>query len=225
MTGDYDVAVSAAEASGAPDAPPAGGADRPPSAVKEPQIEFLCPNGHHLHGPASLQGRPGECPECGSRFRIPVLDELGGARPDEQISLEEAPAGSPPAAADAAQPAEPAMPAGSSATLTAEPASSSAGSMALVAEGSAHATAAHPLGQLFARFWALKGPGSRVEVHLNNGGVVLPEGFVPSLSQQTCAVLLAKDPDDSYTVTIIPWDTVVRVILRGVKEMPGEAAQ
>ena len=42
---------------------------------KERQIEFLCPNGHHLHGPASLQGRAGECPECGSRFRIPIIDE------------------------------------------------------------------------------------------------------------------------------------------------------
>ncbi len=54
---------------------------------------------------------------------------------------------------------------------------------------------------------------------------MLPEGFVPSLSQHTCAVLLAKDPDDSYTVTIIPWDTVARVILRGVKDVPGQAAQ
>lgn len=45
------------------------------TTTKERQIEFLCPNGHHLHGPASLQGRAGECPECGSRFRIPVVDE------------------------------------------------------------------------------------------------------------------------------------------------------
>ncbi len=148
MTGDSDVAVSAAEAGGPADVPPAGGADRPPSAVKEPQIEFLCPNGHHLHGPASLQGRPGECPECGSRFRIPVVDELAGARSEEQISLEEAPAGTPPAAPGAAESVQPAVLAGSSATLTAEPAGSSAGSMALVAEGSAQRpAAAHPLGQ------------------------------------------------------------------------------
>lgn len=40
--------------------------------VSEPQIEFLCPNGHRLHGPKSLQGQPGECPECESKFRIPT---------------------------------------------------------------------------------------------------------------------------------------------------------
>ena len=39
--------------------------ETPPDAVDgaaglEPQIEFLCPSGHRLHGPASLQGRPGE---------------------------------------------------------------------------------------------------------------------------------------------------------------------
>lgn len=51
----------------------------PPSTIgrlqKEPQIEFLCPNGHRLFGQANLQGRAGECPECGSRFRIPTYDE------------------------------------------------------------------------------------------------------------------------------------------------------
>jgi hypothetical protein len=46
------------------------------SGSKETQIEFLCPNGHRLHGPASLQGKPGECPECGSRFHIPTYDEV-----------------------------------------------------------------------------------------------------------------------------------------------------
>jgi DNA-directed RNA polymerase subunit RPC12/RpoP len=50
-----------------------------PSAIgraeREPPIEFLCPNGHRLFGAASLQGKGGKCPECGSRFRIPMRED------------------------------------------------------------------------------------------------------------------------------------------------------
>ena len=42
---------------------------------REPPIEFLCPNGHRLFGAASLQGKAGKCPECGSRFRIPIRED------------------------------------------------------------------------------------------------------------------------------------------------------
>src|SRR3954453_18181643 len=37
---------------------------------------FLCPNGHKLNGPPSLKGKPGQCPHCGAKFRIPDDDEM-----------------------------------------------------------------------------------------------------------------------------------------------------
>ncbi|MEN6405750.1 MAG: hypothetical protein ABFC77_04680 [Thermoguttaceae bacterium] len=43
---------------------------------KEQAFEFLCPNGHRLHGPISLQGKPGECPLCQARFRIPTYENV-----------------------------------------------------------------------------------------------------------------------------------------------------
>ncbi len=56
-------------------------------AEREPPIEFLCPNGHRLFGAASLQGKAGKCPECGSRFRIPVRADApapgAAAQPDQ----------------------------------------------------------------------------------------------------------------------------------------------
>jgi len=82
---DSDISRPELTDSGVHRAIPSAGA-RP--AVKEQEIEFLCPNGHRLHGPASLQGRPGECPECGSRFRIPTYDEIPEEEePEQQISL------------------------------------------------------------------------------------------------------------------------------------------
>lgn len=52
-------------------------------APKTETIDFLCPNGHRLNGPASLQGKPGQCPHCGQKFRIPSYD-------DEEAEDEEA---------------------------------------------------------------------------------------------------------------------------------------
>ena len=196
-----------------------------PEAPKEPEIEFLCPRGHHLHGPASLQGRPGECPECGSRFRIPTFDETPPAEStdEEEISLERAESrqsrvveDAPPqdTVADAARRTEPPKAqarAGESSPLVSLP-SGSAGQAAV----------GHPMADLFTRLWAAKGEGSRVEVHLNSGGILLPESFARTLSQQDHAVFVAKDPDNSYTLTVVPWDSVARVILRGVRQVPGE---
>ena len=56
----------------------------------DPQIEFVCPNGHRLQGPANLRGQPGECPACGSKFRIPGYDNVSD---QEETELEEAIAG------------------------------------------------------------------------------------------------------------------------------------
>ena len=49
----------------------------------EDEIVFLCPNGHKLNGPARLQGRPGQCPHCGEKFRIPSYDDVDDANDDE----------------------------------------------------------------------------------------------------------------------------------------------
>ncbi len=70
-----DASLASQEVNDATPASPGLSGKQAAAPSKERQIEFLCPNGHHLHGPASLQGRAGECPECGSRFRIPIIDE------------------------------------------------------------------------------------------------------------------------------------------------------
>ncbi len=219
------------------------------SPSKERQIEFLCPNGHHLHGPASLQGRAGECPECGSRFRIPIIDEPEGepqplAEPEvsveregpaeEEITLE-----NPTPIADheymvpaeRVQPPQPldffqvlddgsaaAKPAGASGVVEAAIVELPSGPDGVV-------PVAHPLAALFIELWAARGEGSRVEVHLESGSVLLPDGYVKSHSQQDYAVLVTRDPDSSSTITIVPWNSIARIIMRAVKQVPGEVVR
>src|SRR4029077_7759353 len=58
------------------------------------EIVFLCPNGHRLHGPAALVGRPGQCPHCQVRFLIPSPEDVpdddeAEVDQDASISLDE----------------------------------------------------------------------------------------------------------------------------------------
>ena len=65
------------------------------STAIQNQIEFLCPNNHLLHGAASLQGRAGMCPECGAKFRIPIIQDMpssDGVSPLSNTSMPAAPA-------------------------------------------------------------------------------------------------------------------------------------
>ena len=86
---ELEAAGAVDEASGAvgPEAGQLASGEAP--AGEEGVIEFLCPNGHHLHGPRSLEGSPGECPECGVRFLVPSWDDVS----EEEGSEESAEAG------------------------------------------------------------------------------------------------------------------------------------
>ena len=222
------------------------------SAASESQIEFLCPNGHHLHGPSSLQGRPGECPECGSRFRIPVLaeldlsvegtsdepeageqepeeeaapepteEEMAAEKEEEQISLAGLSSLGTRESADANAPGE--SPGGPSPRPSSrKPLEESPPSDLFLTAADSALASGHRTAQLFARLWTAKVADSRVEVHLESGGVLLPDGFLHELSARDVAVLVTKDPDGSYTLNAVPWHTVVRVIVRGIRELPGE---
>lgn len=64
-----------------------------PAAVSakpaEERIVFLCPKGHKLNCPASMQGRPGKCPHCGATFLVPKYeeeDEQEEEEPDDESS-------------------------------------------------------------------------------------------------------------------------------------------
>ncbi len=185
------------------------------SASSDSKIEFLCPNGHRLHGPSRLQGHPGQCPECGSKFRIPTYAE---APPDEEAELEISLAGA----------GEP----GTSALLTDEveqitetdfaDQSPHAGRPARAAAigRSAPSVASHPLAQWFAKLWADKPPGATIELHFGNGDRLVPEKFAKSSSPADYGLFAVKEPDGKYTLNAVAWGSIVRVLVRGVDELP-----
>lgn len=73
----------------ADEAQDAGGADDAQSAGRD-TIEFLCPNGHQLSGPSSMQGKPGQCPHCGVKFLVPTYDdEPAESEVEEVVDVEE----------------------------------------------------------------------------------------------------------------------------------------
>ena len=156
------------------------------------EIDFLCPNGHALHGPADLQGQLGECPECDARFRIPLVD--APAQGDESYEVLHAGA----------------------ATHVADD------QLAIATTMLQAAATASPMAELFAQLWALRGESGRVELHLADGEILVPQGFAPVLSAHDHAVFAVEQADGRHTVVAIPWATIVRMEIKDIAALPPE---
>jgi len=188
-------------------------------AEKEPQIEFLCPNGHRLHGPAALQGRPGQCPECGVKFRIPSYDDVSEEEEMERdISVGRADGsvdsgvGLPQIDTDRSAAAEPIEEITDIEEIP-------------VATPTGESRTGHPMASLFRRLWAEKPQQGSVELHLIGGERLVPTLFAAPLSKQSHGVFAVEEADGTHTLTTVAWDSVVRVVVRGLKKLPGEMAR
>jgi DNA-directed RNA polymerase subunit RPC12/RpoP len=173
----------------------------------EPPIEFLCPTGHQLRSPANLQGQPGQCPACGSRFYIPSHDEPKqpqSSEPSESSAIrvhEGRPEG------------EPNVPSDSQVPLALR--------MAETDQAPSNATL-HPMASLFAQLWARKSYGTAIELHLSDGQSVVPDHYSRQGSQDEYGIFATREPDDSFTLIAVAWSSVHRVTMRGLKQLPEE---
>jgi hypothetical protein len=165
---------------------------------------FLCPNGHKLNGPPSLKGKPGQCPHCGARFRIPTDDE------------EETPEES---ATDEQQPMQ---------VVVGAPEGTGSGGFRFPFEQFAPeepATATPPsgppgLGFIFDKLWQARDDQAEVEIFLSEGEILSPEHYSASLSSSDYGVFAIQEGDGNYAVTVIPWSAVRRVGVRKLAELP-----
>lgn len=78
----------------------------------------------------------------------------------------------------------------------------------------------HPLADLMLRLWAEREHGGIIELHLEGGNVLLPDWFEQKLSGKSHGLFAGQAADGTVTMTVVPWDSVERVVIRGVVGLP-----
>jgi hypothetical protein len=85
-----------------------------------------------------------------------------------------------------------------------------------VAEGG-NATAA-----LVGRLWAERQHGGVIELHLAGGSVILPEWYDANWSRGTHGLFASQAADGSVTLTAVAWETVQKIVVRQLTEVPDD---
>ena len=230
----------------AQEAPKPDKQEKAAAAGDEELIVFLCPNGHKLNGPASLQGRPGQCPHCGMKFVIPDYREENAkpraALEPEPESPEALPAEEEPVEAEetgledlnATEPldglesdlsrqvtaAPAALPEAGSESADDEPWLLPADADELEGAEPGIMMGEHPMAGIFAEFWSQRTGGGVIELHLKGGGTIAPDHYDPGLSGAEQGVFALRNVDGSFTLTAVAWDAVARISVRGVRALP-----
>ena len=201
-----------------------------PSAIPDGNIVFLCPNGHKLNGPATLQGQPGQCPHCNAKFRIPVYDDetddenletpeedstLGDSGDEDllQLNIGEVDESAPISIDDLEELSD----IGSTdRAMEAEEVVENAG----MAYYDADAVDMHPLARLFATLWNERQHGGVIEVHLGDREMILPDWWAEALSLESHGVFALQTSDGSYVIETVAWDAIKRITVRRINELP-----
>jgi hypothetical protein len=185
-------------------------ADNPQAA--KPPIVFLCPNGHKLNAPASLQGKPGKCPHCGERFLVPMLDEPTEVNESAAfLDLLNDQTTAQPEPASTETPTDAAADSGFTFVGLAPEDEFAAG----LIESSAQAMA-----NLFARLWGQRGETGVVDLYLKGGEILSPHWYAPQLSRHAFGMFAFREQDGSHTLTAVHWDAIERIALRGIRQLP-----
>mgnify|MGYP000856247786 FL=1 len=156
-----------------------------------------------------LQGRPGQCPECGSKFHIPTLadyEQRPPARPapgDSVINLEDF-----------------------AATVLGGNSSGRPSGVLPLAGGRASLQSAaaepSPAVGFLTRLAEDLPEGATLELWTRDGKMLRPKQFATELcDRQTLAFSVAAD-DDTHTLFLLPWETLARIEIRGIKRLPEE---
>jgi hypothetical protein len=78
----------------------------------------------------------------------------------------------------------------------------------------------HALAELVRRLWVEREHGGIIELHLSSGAMLVPDWFDQKLSRGTHGLFGAQAADGTVTLTVVPWDEVTRVVVRGDVGLP-----
>ena len=177
-------------------------------ALKE-QIEFLCPNGHRVWAPIALQGRAGQCPECGSKFHIPTLADY------EDMPLDILPSEDSVVNLD---PLTSLQNNGNSSSHANGLLSQSGVPVPLANSSNACDATARFLADLVADL----PEGAAVELLTTDGRKYVPCQLAKKLCDSTRLAFSAKADDNSHSLVVLPWPSIARIEVLGLKELPAE---
>ncbi|HTQ39091.1 MAG TPA: hypothetical protein VMJ32_08680 [Pirellulales bacterium] len=78
----------------------------------------------------------------------------------------------------------------------------------------------HPLCKLLRKLWEERERGAVIELHLEGGTILLPDWFDSNQSRNSHGLFAAQAADGTVTMTIVAWNTVLRVVVRNVEGLP-----
>ncbi len=209
--------IRATEGTDVPQGPEVGAGPIAPPEDAE-QIRFLCPNGHQLSATSEAQGTPGQCPHCGSKFHVPLLEGASGEtfpQPTDRAS----PIATPPDFT--AHP--PTVSAGPPVAPAADIGDSGETYEAVLVDDPEPAPSNEPVDSwldLLGTIWSEKSAGAVVELHLADGETLVPDHYAASLSQGRHGLFAVAEPDGSHTLTAVAWETITRIRVTGVQRLP-----
>lgn len=76
------------------------------------------------------------------------------------------------------------------------------------------------LGALFLQLWKYRAQGCAIELHLGEGRVLVPNGFAVESAGTTHGLFTVGEPNGAVTISVVRWDTIERINVRGLFHLP-----
>lgn len=203
-------------------------------------IEFRCPNGHILSAPLEMQGKPGQCPECGAKYLTPSLDE----DEDDEIVPPPVPLGkvlpsgvaTPPPGVSPSAPPTSVGGTGDVFSLGLMPESgktairvSGKGELfSFLGKGNSRSSHSddvppifsEPMARIFWMFWQRRDESSILTVHTDDGKVFHPNEFHMEEALPEVAVFTVTNPNGSDTIIAVRWSCITHISGKNLLDKP-----